>query len=82
MTSPNLEKSCKLFHHESRESKASQKQKIGLQCYLTIPRRVTIFNDNIIDFNENKYVFKKLNEVPPSDDSFSYEYIDVEVKKK
>ena len=59
-----------------------QKQTIGLQCYLNIPRRVTILHDNQIDFNENKYVFKDLNEVPPSDDWFPYEYIDAEVNKK
>ena len=56
-------------------------KKIGLQCYLTIPRRVTILRDNLIDSNENKYVFKDLNEVPPSDDWFPYEYTDSEVKK-
>ena len=59
-----------------------QKKTIGLQCYLTIPRRVTVLYDNRIDLNENKYVFKDLNEVPPSDDWFPYEYIDAEVKKK
>ena len=35
-----------------------------------------------MDFNENKYVFEYLNEVPPSYDWFPYEYIDAEVKKK
>ena len=59
-----------------------QKQKTGLQCYLTIPRRVTIPCDNIIDFNENRYLFKDLNEVSPSDDWFPYEYIDAEFNKK
>ena len=57
-------------------------KKIGLQCYLNIPRRVTIIYDNQIYLNENKYVFKDLNEFPPSYDWFSYEYIDDEVKKK
>ena len=52
-----------------------------MQCYLTIPQRVTILHDNRIDFNENKYVFKDLNEVPPSDYWFLYEYIDPEVNK-
>ena len=32
--------------------------------------------------NENRFVFKDLNEVPPSDDWFSYEYIDDEVNNK
>ena len=59
-----------------------QKKTIGLQCHQTIPRRVTILHDNRIDFNQNKNVFKDLNEVPPSDDLFPYEYIDAEVKKK
>ena len=80
--SPNFEKSCNQFHYESVKSKALQKQTIGLQFYLTIPRSVTILHDNLIDFNENKYVFKDLNEVPPSDGCFPYEYIDAEVNKK
>ena len=35
-----------------------------------------------MDFNENSYVFKDLNEVPPSDYWFPYEYIDAEVNNK
>ena len=62
--------------------KLLQKQTIGLQCYITIPQHVTIIHDNRIDLNENKYVFKDLNEVPPSDDWFQYEYIDAEVNNK
>ena len=49
---------------------------------MTIPRRVTIIYDNRIDLNENKDVFKDLNEVPPSYDYFSHEYIDAEVNNK
>ena len=49
---------------------------------MTIPRRVTIIYDNRIDLNENKDVFKDLNEVPPSDNWFTYEYIDAEVNNK
>ena len=59
-----------------------QKQTIGLQCYLTIPQHVTIIHNNRIEFNENGYVFKDLNEVPPSDDWFPYEYIYDEVNNK
>ena len=59
-----------------------QKQTIGLQWYLTIPRRVAILHDIRIDFNENRYVFKDLNEVTPSDDWFPYKYIDAEINKK
>ena len=59
-----------------------KKQKNGLQCYLTIPRPVTIIHDDLIEFNENIDVFKYLNEVTPSDDWFPYEYIDAEVNKK
>ena len=59
-----------------------QKKIIGLKFHQTLPRRVTIIHDNRIDFNENRNVFKDLNEVPPSDDWFPYEYIDAEVKKK
>ena len=53
-----------------------------MQFYLTIPRRVTFLYDYQIDLNENKDVFKDLNEFPPSDDCLPYEYIDAEVKKK
>ena len=58
------------------------KQRIGLQCNITIPRRVTIIPDNRIEVNENSDVFKDLNEAPPSDDWFSCEYIDAEANKK
>ena len=54
----------------------------SLQCYLTIPRRVTIIYDNRIDLNENKDAFKDLNEVSPSYYWLLYEYIDAEVNKK
>ena len=59
-----------------------REKKIGLQCYLTIPQCVTILYDNQIDINENKDVFKDLNDFPPSDDWFPYEYIDAEIKNK
>ena len=42
---------------------------------------LTLIYDNQIDFDESKYVFKDLNEVPPSDDWFPYGYIDAEVNK-
>ena len=66
----------------SQENSKHCRKTIGLQCYLTIPRRVTIIYDNRIDFNENKYVFKYLNEFPTSYYCFPYEYIDAEVKNK
>ena len=81
-TSPNFEKSCKIFNCESGKSDALQKKRIRLQCYLTISRRVTILYGNQIYLNENKYVLKDLNEVPPSDYWFLYEYIDAEVNNK
>ena len=59
-----------------------QKQTIGLQYYLTIPRSVTLLHYNRIDFNENRYGFKYLNEVTPSYDWFPYEYIDAGVNNK
>ena len=71
----------KQLHYESGKSEASQK-KIILQFYLTIPRRVTFIYDNRIDLNENKDVFKDLNEFSQSDDWLPYEYIDAEVKKE
>ena len=81
-TSPNFEEARKQFHYESGKSRALQKQTIGLQCYRTIPWRVTILHYNQIDFNENRDVFKDLNCIPPSDDWFPYEYIDADIKKK
>ena len=59
-----------------------QKRTIGLKYYLTIPRRGTIIHDNLIDFNENRDLLKELNEVPPSNNWFPYEYIDAEVNNK
>ena len=53
-----------------------------MQCYIIIPQPVTIVYDKLIDFNENKYVFKYLNEVPASYAWFPYEYIDAEFNKK
>ena len=66
----------------SQENLKHCRKTIGLKCHKTIPRRVTIFHDNLIDFNEDRNVFKYLNEVPPSYDWFPYEYIDAEFKKK
>ena len=79
--SPNFEKARKHFNYESVKSNALQKQ-IGLQCYLTIPRRVAFLYDNRIELNKNKYVFKYLNEFSPSYDWFPHENINAEVKKK
>ena len=45
-TSHNFEEACEKFHDKSVKSKKLQKQKIGLQCYLTIPQRVTILHDS------------------------------------
>ena len=70
------------FNYQSGKFKALQKKTIGLQCYLTSPRHVKTLHDNWIDFYENKYLFKDLNEVPQSDDWSPYEYIDAEVNKK
>ena len=81
-TSNNFEKARKQFHYESGKSKAFQKKTICFQCYLTIPRGVTILHENRIDFNKNRDVFKYLNEVLLSYDWFPYEYIDAEVNKK
>ena len=67
---------------ESGKSESLQKKTVGLQYYITIPLRVTFLYDNQINLNENKYVFKDLNEFPPSDDWFPYKYIDAEVMKK
>ena len=57
-------------------------KKIGLKCYLTIPQRVTFIYDSQIDLNESKGAFKDLNDIPPLDYWFPYEYIDSEVKNK
>ena len=66
----------------SQESLKHCRKTIGLQCHKTFPRRVTILHANRIDFNENRDLLKYLNEIPPSNDCFPYEYIDAEVKKK
>ena len=81
-TSTNFKQACKLFYYEPGNYRALPKQIIGLQCNITIPRRVTIIPDNRIEVNENSDVFKDLNEAPPSDDWFSCEYIDAEANKK
>ena len=78
---PNFKEDCKRFNYESGTSKSFQKKPIGLQCHQTIPLCVKILYDNQIDFNENRNLFKILNEVPPSDDWFPYKYIDDEVEK-
>ena len=59
-TSPNFEVACKRFHYESGKSEAFQKEKKGLQCYLTVPRRVRFIYDNRIDLNEDKMCSKNL----------------------
>ena len=81
-TFPNYKNACKQFNYESGKSNALQRKTVGLQCYPTIPRHVTIIHDNRIDFNENKDMIKDLNEVPPSDYWFPYEYINSEVNDK
>ena len=45
-TSTNIEDAHKQFNHKSGKSKALKKETIGLQCYLTFTRRVTIIHDN------------------------------------
>ena len=81
-TYPHFEEAHKRFNYESGKSKGLQKKNIGLKYHNTFPRRVTILHDNQIDFNENRNVFKDLNEVSPSDNWFPYKYIYAEVKKK
>ena len=55
---------------------------MSLKYCLTIPQRVTFIYGNLIDLNENKYVFKDLNEFPPSYDWSPYEYNNAEVRNK
>ena len=55
---------------------------IGLQCYLIIPRSVTFLYDNLIYLNENKDLFKDLNDFPPSDYWFPCKYIYAEFNNK
>ena len=50
-TFPNYKKACKQFNYESGKSNALQRKTVGLQCYPTIPRHVTIIHDNRIDLN-------------------------------
>ena len=79
---PSLEEACKQYKYESKKSKAIQKGSNGLQYHLTIPRLGIILYDHRIYINENINVFKDFNEIPPSDDCFSYEYIDAKDKNK
>ena len=79
---PNFKEAHKQIWYEWGKSKAFQKQTIGLQCHITIPRRVTIIYDNKIGFNENRDVFKYLNDVTPSDDWLPYKYIDAESRRE
>ena len=81
-TSTNFEVSCKQFHYESRKSKADQKKTIGLQCLLTIPRRVTFIHDDWINLNIHKNVFRNLYVDPTSENWFLNKYIEAEIKKK
>ena len=81
-TSPIFVEAREQFHYESVKSKELYKQQIYLQCYLTIPRRVTILHGNRIELNEYRDLYKYLNEVTPSNYWFPYEYIDAEVNKK
>ena len=66
----------------SQENPKHCRKTIGLQYCLTIPRSVKFLYENLIDFNENRYLLKYLNEVSSSDDWFPYEYIDAEVNNK
>ena len=81
-SSSNFEVSRKRFHYETGKFEALQKKTFVLQCYLTIPWRVIFCYDNWIYINENKDLFKYINGFPPSDDWFSYKYINSKVKKK
>ena len=81
-TYPHFGEACKQFNYKSGKSKALQKKTIGLKCHQTFPRRVTNIHDNRIDINENINIFKDLNEVPPSEYWFPYEYTYSKVKKK
>ena len=66
----------------SQENLKHCRKTIVLQCYLTIPWCVIFIYDNQIYLNENKDVFKDLNDFPPLDDWFSYEYIDAKFKNE
>ena len=55
---------------------------MGLQCYQTIPRHVTIIHYNQVKKREYSAVYKYLNKVSTSGGQFPYEYIDAEVNKK
>ena len=50
-TSTNFEEARRLFTYETGKSKADQKKSIGLQCFHTIPRRVTFLHDDQINLN-------------------------------
>ena len=60
-TSPHFKEARKRFNYEPGKYKALQEKTIGLQYHPTIPRSVTIFHVNQIDFIYNINVFKYLN---------------------
>ena len=65
-TSPHFEKACKRFNYESGKSNVLKK-KNWLTMLSNHPPMCCNFYVNRIDLNENKDVFKDLNEVLPSD---------------
>ena len=81
-TSTNFEVTCSRFHYEKGNSKAEQKETIGLQCLYTIPQRVTFLHDDQINFNIHKNLFRDLYVNSTSETWFTNKYIEGEIKKK
>ena len=81
-TSTNFEAARSRFNYDTGKSKADKTKTIGLQCLYTIPRRVTFPNDNQMNINTQKNVFRDLDGISTSQTFFSNKYIDDDIKKK
>ena len=55
-TSTNFEEARRRFYYDTGTSKADQKKTIGLQCFHTIPRRVTFLHVCWLNMQLHKWV--------------------------
>ena len=82
VTSTTFEAARRKFHYETVKSKADQKKTIGLQCLHTIPRRVTFLDEDRMNLNIQKNVFRDLDGISTSETWFLKKYIEDDIKKK
>ena len=82
VTSTTFEAARSQFHYEKGKFKSEQKQTIGLQYLYTIPRRVRFLNDNQINLNIHKKVFRNFDGTSTSETWFPKKYIQDDIQKK